>query len=122
MDGYEPTDDDRGILDSDPFSEDIDEGKMDIREKIAQYIHYRRSFRRWDGMNEVEKTFEYGIADQILALLKEEGWKSPEDIENMSDYDPGLLNDYGGGNVGWWRDYIRTVVNSANEWWKDQLR
>ena len=30
-------------------------------------------------------------------------------------YDPGLLNDYGGGNVEWWQDYIRAEVERCND-------
>lgn len=34
----------------------------------------------------------------------------------MSDrYDAGLLNDFGGGNVDWWQDYIRAEVERAND-------
>lgn len=42
----------------------------------------------------------------------------PDDLE---DYDSGLLNDYGGGNVGWWQDYIRYEVGQANDWWRQQI-
>lgn len=30
-------------------------------------------------------------------------------------YDAGLLNDYGGGNVEWWQDYIRAEVERCND-------
>lgn len=30
-------------------------------------------------------------------------------------FDAGLLNDYGDGNVEWWHDYIRALLHSANE-------
>ena len=34
----------------------------------------------------------------------------------MSDlYDSGILNDFGGGNVQWWQDYIRAEVNRCND-------
>jgi len=38
-----------------------------------------------------------------------------------SDYDPGYLNDYGGGNVGWWHDYIRAEVGRCNDYWRSQI-
>lgn len=38
------------------------------------------------------------------------------------DYDPGLLNDYGGGKVIWWMNYIRSEINSCNEYWRDLLQ
>jgi len=35
-----------------------------------------------------------------------------------NDYDAGLLNDWGGGNVDWWQDYIRYEINRCNEYWR----
>uniref|UniRef100_A0A6M3KV51 Uncharacterized protein n=1 Tax=viral metagenome TaxID=1070528 RepID=A0A6M3KV51_9ZZZZ len=37
------------------------------------------------------------------------------------DYDPGILNDFGGGNVGWWMDYLRAEIERCNEHWNDQI-
>ena len=37
------------------------------------------------------------------------------------DYDSGLLNDYGGGNVEWWQDYIREEVNRCNGYWREHF-
>lgn len=39
-------------------------------------------------------------------------------IENVDDYDPGLLNSYGGGNIQWWQGYIRAEINKCNEHWR----
>lgn len=39
----------------------------------------------------------------------------------FSDYDAGLINDHGGGDVGWWQDYIRSEIQSANEHWRAQI-
>jgi len=39
-------------------------------------------------------------------------------IDQKSDYDSGYLNDYGGGNVGWWKDYIRAEVGRCNDHWR----
>ena len=36
-----------------------------------------------------------------------------------SDYDAGLLNDFGGGDIGWWQDYLRAEVGRANEYWRE---
>jgi len=41
-----------------------------------------------------------------------------EILEDIIDYDAGLMNDYGGGNVSWWFDYIRAEVERANGWWR----
>ena len=37
------------------------------------------------------------------------------------DYDCGYLNDWGGGNVEWWWDYIRAEVDRANQHWQTSL-
>jgi hypothetical protein len=39
----------------------------------------------------------------------------------FDDYDAGILNDYGGGNVSWWQDYIRAEVGRANDFWRAQV-
>ena len=36
-------------------------------------------------------------------------------------YDAGILNDFGGGNVGWWHDYIRSLLNLAHEHYQDEI-
>jgi len=36
-----------------------------------------------------------------------------------SDYDAGLLNDYGGGDVEWWQDYLRAELGRANDYWRE---
>jgi hypothetical protein len=36
-------------------------------------------------------------------------------------FNAGILNDYGGGNVGWWHDYIRSLLAMADEQFKDEL-
>lgn len=36
-------------------------------------------------------------------------------------YDAGLLNDYGGGNVEWWHDYMRAELARAHEFYEEQL-
>lgn len=36
-------------------------------------------------------------------------------------YDAGLLNDFGGGNVGWWQDYIRYELNRCSEYYEKQI-
>lgn len=38
----------------------------------------------------------------------------------MNEYDAGLLNDWGGGNVGWWHDYLRCELANANQHWIEQ--
>lgn len=36
-------------------------------------------------------------------------------------FDAGLLNDFGGGNVGWWHDYIRSLLGEADQFYREQM-
>lgn len=42
-------------------------------------------------------------------------------VVNLSAYDAGQLNDYGGGNVEWWLDYIRAELGRAHDFYEAQL-
>lgn len=42
-------------------------------------------------------------------------------LNETPDYDAGLLNDFGGGNVEWWQDYLRAEIDRANEFWRDAI-
>jgi hypothetical protein len=42
-------------------------------------------------------------------------------LNETPDYDAGLLNDFGGGNVEWWQDYLRAEIGRANEFWRDAI-
>lgn len=66
----------------------------------------------------------------VIPMTSEElfrlGWQAAvarqpesEPVE-FTDYDPGAINDWGGGNVGWWQDYIRSEINRANDYWREQ--
>jgi len=39
----------------------------------------------------------------------------------LAEYDAGSLNDYGGGNVGWWWDYIRYELGRAHDHYQEQV-
>ncbi len=39
----------------------------------------------------------------------------------LEEYDAGVLNDYGGGNVEWWQDYIRAELGRAYEHYQSQM-
>ena len=40
----------------------------------------------------------------------------------LTEYDAGLLNDFGGGNVEWWQDYIRAELGRAYEHYQSQIQ
>lgn len=46
---------------------------------------------------------------------------SVRSYEDFTDYDCGLINDFGGGDVGWWQDYVRAEIGRANDFWREQV-
>ena len=60
---------------------------------------------------------------QLLDQAKASGGRLAivRDIPEPNDYDTGLLGDFGGGNVGWWHDYIRVELARCNEYWKSEF-
>jgi hypothetical protein len=46
---------------------------------------------------------------------------APISSGELEDYDAGLLNDFGGGNVEWWHDYLRAEIGRANDFWREQI-
>jgi hypothetical protein len=38
--------------------------------------------------------------------------------DEIADYDCGMLNDHGGGNVSWWWDYLRYEIGRCNDYWR----
>ena len=39
----------------------------------------------------------------------------------LDAYDAGLLNDFGGGNVDWWQDYIRAELGRAHDFYESRI-
>ena len=74
---------------------------MAVREALAQPDQYAKGYA--DAMN----------------------WKTANHLEHLpvalNEYDAGLLNDYGGGNVEWWQDYIRAELGRAYEHYQSQI-
>lgn len=42
-------------------------------------------------------------------------------IRSLDPYDAGLLNDYGGGDVEWWQNYIRDELDRAHDFYQSQV-
>lgn len=55
---------------------------------------------------------------EIRAYLDTEPEAEPVELV---EYDAGYLNDYGGGNVSWWQDYIRYELGEAHEHYAEQF-
>lgn len=45
-----------------------------------------------------------------------------QDDKELEEYDYGNLNDFGGGNVSWWQDYIRSELGRAYEFYQAQIQ
>lgn len=39
----------------------------------------------------------------------------------LSTYDAGMFNDFGGGNVEWWMDYLRDELARAHDFYQSQV-
>lgn len=61
--------------------------------------------------------------DQLKARVAEleADRKACREEFKLEGYDSGHLNDYGGGNIGWWFDYIRSELDRAHDFYQSQL-
>ena len=81
----------------------------------------------FEGFDEALEEARHGERNRIkeleaeIAQLKKDNEASRVLKIEVDDYDPGLLNDFGGGNVQWWQDYIRAEIGEANERWQEQV-
>jgi len=60
-------------------------------------------------------------ADAAITAIKEARSAPVQEPMALEEYDAGLLNDYGGGNVEWWQDYIRAELGRAYEHYQSQM-
>jgi len=63
----------------------------------------------------------FKLQEQQLNDVRAERDRLAEAARTLPDYDAGLLNDFGGGDAGWWQDYIRAEIGRANEYWRTAL-
>lgn len=74
-----------------------------------------------DGRDEAACTTECtrcGSNGWIVDLAALRPTPAPDVVEA---YDAGILNDYGGGDVNWWQDYIRAELERAHEHYQSQF-
>jgi hypothetical protein len=60
------------------------------------------------------------VMRRVLHHLTEQPAQAVDLGLQLDRYDAGLLGDGGGGDVGWWQDYIRTKLDRAHEFYQDQ--
>ena len=83
-----------------------------------------------DELTEVQiKEMEIELLKEKLRYMESENDKLSEQLRLNgvsrslpSNYDIGLIGDYGGGNVEWWQDYLREEVARCNNYWVSQLQ
>ncbi len=61
------------------------------------------------------------VIERMFYEAREQRDRLAEAARTLPDYDAGLLNDFGGGDAGWWQDYIRAEIGRANEYWRAAL-
>jgi len=66
------------------------------------------------GQTERERLLKANATAKADALREAAG--------NISAFDAGLLNDFGGGNVEWWHEYIRSLLTVADGSWRELIR
>lgn len=66
------------------------------------------------GYVDIREIFEDEIEEEKKEQLR-------NIVSEIDDYDCGLINDYGGGNIQWWQDYISSVIQQCNDYWRESL-
>lgn len=75
-----------------------------------------KAYKQADKTCHCETCVNQVKAEEILPK-----WEAVMNAELVEEFDAGLLNDYGGGNVGWWHDYIRAELSRAHDFYASQL-
>lgn len=69
------------------------------------------------------RTAEYWKAEHLAGNARIAALESQQAASvggELDLYDAGLLNDFGGGNVDWWQDYIRSELGRAHDFYQSQ--
>ena len=79
-----------------------------------------RTLNGWGGTPEIINDFIKGQQSRIYAAQEAEEQRDrlTEAARTLPDYDAGLINDFGGGYVEWWQDYLRAEIGRANDYWR----
>lgn len=78
-------------------------------ENTAAYCQYMR-----------EAAYDDSVVVQAALTAPEEA-RAVTTNAVLDRYDAGLLNDFGGGDVDWWQDYIRAELERAHEFYQSQV-
>lgn len=62
-----------------------------------------------------------GLGHPVSVTSAEVGAAMSYPLSQLEPYDAGLLNDWGGGDVEWWQDYIRAELQRAHDHYQSQV-
>lgn len=85
---------------------------LELLQEIDAWLSFNNSPSK-EQISELRNDIKNHISEQLNILHVS--------VSLPDDYDSGLLNDYGCGNVEWWQDYIREEVARCNGYWRDYL-
>ena|SRR5690625_3584891 len=84
---------------------------------LIRGVFLRNGFRIEDGRDDLPDC----VYEAAFELLDAAGAPAVQGEPEIEPYDAGSLNDFGGGDVGWWHDYIRAELDRAYEFYLIQL-
>ena len=79
---------------------------------------------RFSMLGEIRRNLSVLLEQRELAIARvSELERENERLRNITldAYDAGQLNNYGGGDVSWWHDYIRSELDRAHDFYITQL-
>ena len=92
---------------------------IEAMEELSEW----RTLMSWGATPEIINDFIKGQQSRIYAAQEAEEQRDrlAEAARTLPDYDSGILNDFGGGYVEWWQDYLRAEIGRANDYWRAAL-
>lgn len=97
---------------------------MNVQQKLIDAPEVEPvAFMTREGLVASRKQVETNTASSLAASFTIPLYTAPQppSVPELEEYDAGVLNDFGGGNVGWWQDYIRSELGRAYEFYCGQL-
>jgi hypothetical protein len=87
----------------------------ELIENLLEYADIAEAGEKSHWAKAMRQAAEYIMADLDKPLPE------PDAIPALETYDAGILNDYGGGDVDWWIDYIRSELGAAHDFYQAQV-
>lgn len=107
-------------------ADDIDPSLMDVAHRCFCAINGLQQAAAVNRQDLIDlliatRTQSEGVtADLIIRMIGAKPAVNQQLLE-LETYDAGYLNDFGGGNVSWWHDYIRSELGRAHDFYSSQI-